>query len=115
MENQGSSQTPELTAVSVELKMKPKEEEEDVTINEEELLELGNCHQKEDLTDVKLGSELTDSQREEATTLLEKHRELFSVVPGKAEVIKHKICITDCEPIRSKPYPLPYAVRENLK
>ena len=30
-------------------------------------------------------------------------------------MIKHKIELTENNPIRSRPYPLPYAMRENLK
>ena len=30
-------------------------------------------------------------------------------------MIDHKIEITDNNPVRSRPYPLPYAIRENVK
>ena len=30
-------------------------------------------------------------------------------------MIKHKIELTENDPVRSRPYPLPYAMRENLK
>ena len=30
-------------------------------------------------------------------------------------MIKHKIELTENIPVRSRPYPLPYAMRENLK
>ena len=40
---------------------------------------------------------------------------MLTDVPEKSNVIQHQITLTDCTPIRSKPYPLPYAIRENLK
>ena len=40
---------------------------------------------------------------------------MFTDVPGKSNVIQHQITLTDSTPIRSKPYPLPFAIRESLK
>ena len=36
-------------------------------------------------------------------------------MPGETDVIQHQIRLTDDTPIRCKPYPLPYAMREELK
>ena len=46
---------------------------------------------------------------------LSRHEEIFSDIPGKTNVIKHKIELTENNPVRSRLYPLPYAMRENLK
>ena len=46
---------------------------------------------------------------------LSRHEEVFLDIPGKTNMIKHKIELTKNNPIRSRPYPLPYAMRENLK
>ena len=40
---------------------------------------------------------------------------MFSDLPGKTNVIQHRIKLTEEEPVRSGAYPLPYAVRETLK
>ena len=36
-------------------------------------------------------------------------------MPGDTDVIQHKVKLTDDTPIRCKPYPLPYAMREELR
>ena len=71
--------------------------------------------QKETLRDVKLGLGLTKSQEENVWQVLGAYDSVFIDVPGKSNVIQHQITLTDSTPFRSKPYPLPYAIRENLK
>ena len=88
---------------------------EDLSVNDEEMMELANCHQKETAKDVKLGIELTKTQQEEMMDTLVRYTEVFSDIPGKTNMIEHKIELTDNNPVRSRPYPLPYAMRENLK
>ena len=46
---------------------------------------------------------------------LSRREEVFSYIPGKTNIIKHKIELSDNDPVRFRPYPLPYAMRENLK
>ena len=46
---------------------------------------------------------------------LVRYTEVFSDIPGKTDMIEHKIELTGNNPVRSRPYPLPYAMRENLK
>ena len=89
--------------------------DEDLSVNDEEMMELANCHQKETVKDVKLGIELTKTQQEEMMDTLVRYEEVFSDIPGKTNVIEHKIEFTNNKPVRSRPYPLPYALRENLK
>ena len=88
---------------------------EDLSVNDEEMMELPNCHQKETVKNVKLGIELTKIQQEEMMDTLVRYTEVFSDIPGKTDIIEHKIELTDINPVRSRPYPLPYALRENLK
>ena len=85
------------------------------SVDEEELLELGGHGQKETLRDVKLGFGLTKSQKENIWQVLGAYDSVFTDVPGKSNVIQHQITLTDSTSIRSKPYPLPYAIKENLK
>ena len=85
------------------------------SVDEEELLELGSYCQKKTLREVKLDLGLTKSQEENVWQVLGAYDSVFTDVPRKSNVIQHQITLTDSTPIRSKPYPLPYAVRENLK
>ena len=36
-------------------------------------------------------------------------------MPGETDVIQHRVKLTDDTPIHRKPYPLPYAMREELQ
>ena len=40
---------------------------------------------------------------------------MFTDVTGKSNIINHQITLTDSTTVRSKPYPLPYVVKDNLK
>ena len=40
---------------------------------------------------------------------------LFTDMPRKTDVIQHRVKLTDDTPIGCKPYPLPYAMREELR
>ena len=64
---------------------------------------------------MKLGLGLTKSQEENVLQVLGAYDSVFTDVLGKSNVIQHQITLTDSTPIRSKPYHLPYAIRENLK
>ena len=88
---------------------------EDLSVNDDEMMELANCHQKETVQDVKLGVELTKTQQEEIMRTLSRHDKVFSNIPGKTKMVEHKIELTENNPVRSRPYLLPYAMRENLK
>ena len=90
-------------------------DEEMPSIDEDSLLELGTYKQKEDVSDVKLGTELGDSQSRQLQALMENYAEVFSDVPGRTSKIEHRIDLVDEEPVRLKPYPLPYALRQELK
>ena len=51
---------------------------EGLSVNDEEMMELANCHQKETVKDVKLGIELTKIQQEKMMDTLVTYTEVFS-------------------------------------
>ena len=54
---------------------------EDLSVNDEEMMKLANCHRKETVKDVKLGIELTKIQQEEMMDTLEIYTEVFFGYP----------------------------------
>ena len=90
-------------------------ENEDLSVNDDEMMELANCHQKETVKSVKLGIELTKIQQEQMMATLARHTEVFLDIPGKTNMIDHKIKLTDNHPAGPRPYPLLYAMRKNIK
>ena len=47
--------------------------------------------------------------------LIRRYPNVFTDMPGETDVIQHQIKLTDDTPIRYKPYPLLYAIREELR
>ena len=90
-------------------------DEEIPNIDEDLLLELGKYKQKENVGDVKLGTELDDSQSQQLQALVVDYASVFSDVPRRTSKIEHRINLMDEEPVRLKPYPLRYALRQELK
>ena len=90
-------------------------EQEDVSVDDEELLKLGGLRKKESFSDVRLGGELCKEKQDEIMSVLGKYEEIFSDVPGKTNIIEHRVRLVDDRPIRCKPYALPYAVRGEIR
>ena len=70
-------------------------DEEIRSIHEDLLLELGTYKQKEDVSHVKLGMELDDSQSRQLQALIENYNNVFSDVPGRTSKIEHRINLVD--------------------
>ena len=70
---------------------------------------------KESIEDVTTGPNLTDEQRTEFTDLAKQSTNLFTEAPGTIDLLQHHIKLTSDEPVRSKPYPVPYSMRESLR
>ena len=78
-----------------------------------EVPDLEGYRQREGVRDVKLGDELPEDQRRVLKDLVRRYPDVFTDMPGETDVIQHQIRLTDDTPIRCKPYPLPYAMRED--
>ena len=50
---------------------------EDLNVNDDDMIELANCHQKETVRNVKVVVELTKTQQEEMMSNLSRHEEVF--------------------------------------
>ena len=71
--------------------------------------------QKETIADVQINSQLSVKQQKELYKLLEEFKDIFSDVPGKTTLGEHKIELTTKEPIRVRPYPMPFAKRQAVQ
>ena len=77
-----------------------------------EVSDLEGYHQGEGVCVVKLGEDLPEDQRRALKDLVRRYPDVFTNMPGENNVIEHRTKLTDDTPIRCKPYPLPYAMRE---
>ena len=85
------------------------------TDDDGDFLEIGRYVAKESIADVKTGPGLNDTDRAEFLDLAEEFSSLFTEAPGTTNLVQHHINLTSDEPVRSKPYPVPYSMRESLK
>ena len=78
-------------------------------------LSIESYHQKEGVRDVKLGEDLSEDPRHMLKDLTRRYPDVFTDMPGETDVNQHRVKLTDDTPIRCKPYPLLYAMREELR
>jgi len=78
-------------------------------------LEIGGYVAKESTADEKTGPGLNETERAEFLDLAQEFSSLFTEAPGTTNLVQHHINLTSNEPVRSKPYPVPYSTRESLK
>lgn len=81
----------------------------------ENLLQIPAFKQEEFVSDVHVCSNLTDEQQEEVRSLLNEFKDVLTDVPGNTNLGYHDIKLTDSTPIRSRPYPIPHALRQTVK
>lgn len=84
-------------------------------LEEEQLVDLLIPQSEETYKDVKYSEELTDEQRKQVQDLVHDYQDIFTDRPGTTDLEEHRIELTTEEPIRQKPYPVPYAMRETLR
>ena len=64
---------------------------------------------------VKLAPELTRDQRNEVLLLLEEFSDVLTDIPGCTNMISHDIKTSTTDPVRQKPYPIPFSMTEVIK
>jgi len=85
-----------------------------IAANEDDgLLQLPTCESGDDVGEtVTWGSTLTKEQVLEGKKAVSKWRHVFSNEPGLTDVCQHEIKVTSNEPIRLKPYPIPFSMKD---
>ena len=68
----------------------------------------------ESIDDVHISGELDLEQRNQLWELLREFGDIFSSIPGKTDVIEHRIVLTDGNPVRCKPHPVPHALKDTI-
>ena len=87
----------------------------DVSMYNENLLQLHPLEAKESIYDVNINHNLHANQQSDINRLLGNYKDILTDLPGKTTLGKHSITLHKNEPIRSKPYPLPHALRDTVK
>ncbi|XP_068208535.1 uncharacterized protein [Palaemon carinicauda] len=58
--------------------------------------------------------ELSEDKREEVARILQEYKNVFTDVPGRTNVIEHVINLSSKGPVRCRPYPVPYALQQDI-
>jgi len=85
---------------------------EGMSVSDEEVLPLYNLKKKETVDDVVVNPDLTTEQQTEVKQLLKEYEGIFSDVPTVTHLIEHRVELTEKDPVKHKPYPIPYKMQQ---
>ena len=91
------------------------EEDDEKSAAPRDLLQLPSLTPSETLGDVQVSPHLNPDQQDQINALLHEFQDIMTDLPGCTNLGKHDIKLTDKEPIKCRPYPLPHALREEVK
>lgn len=86
----------------------------DLEESNEEVYERPSIVREQWPKDVDVNSELTEAEQREVRQLLEEFEDVLSDVPGLTNVLEHEIKTVTETPIRTKQYPMPYAMLDKV-
>ena len=78
-------------------------------------IELPATKSKESFKDVQIGELPQKEQHQQVMRILKNYQDIFTDIPGMTNIGEHEINLTSEQPLRMKPYPLPYALRDTVK
>ncbi|XP_072015789.1 uncharacterized protein [Amphiura filiformis] len=96
------------------------EEDEDSSDQDQPYFGIEDMHipsmkAKESVKDVHISSSLDEFQKTQVKRILGNFKDTLTDVPGRTNLGKHTIVVTDETPIRRRPYPIPHALREEVQ
>ena len=90
-------------------------EDREIDYGQKIKVSLPNLTPEESIHDIKINPDLSDQQKKELLDLVSEFSDVITDIPGHTNLIEHDIKLTSNEPVRSKPYPVPFALHENIK
>ncbi|XP_071964120.1 uncharacterized protein [Antedon mediterranea] len=84
-------------------------------LSNENLLQLHPLLAKETTADIRINESLDDTLKHEVHRLIGNYKDVLTDLPGKTTLGQHEIKLETEDIIRSKPYPLPHALRGTIK
>lgn len=89
----------------------------EVDSHEEEVSEkmIPVMESKETIKDVCISPDLSKEEVNQLESLLEEYSDIFNDVPKVTDIIEHSVRTVTDEPVHKKPYPVPYALRDQMK
>ena len=69
----------------------------------------------ETVKDVHISSDMSEDQQQQLWQLVIEFQDIFFHRPEEIKEAEHRIRLTDDNPIRNMPYPVPHAMKKSLK
>ena len=88
---------------------------EEVNETSHDIVAMPSPKAKESIGDVKLGTSLNKEQLSDLQTVLTNYNDIITDVPLHTNAIQCDIKLTTDDPVRCKPYPIPYARRQLVR
>ena len=70
---------------------------------------------KESVNDVQISENLNLESKQQVKQLVGEFPDVFTDVPGTTDLVEHEIIVTSAQPVRSKQYPVPYSLKQDIK
>ncbi|KAJ8020240.1 hypothetical protein HOLleu_39778 [Holothuria leucospilota] len=102
----------QISAVAI---IEPEENESEMETYGNELLHLPRMQAKESVKDVNVNPGLDWDKQKEVRRLLGNFKEILTDIPGRTNLGKHEIRLTDSRPIKCAPYALPHAIKSEVE
>ncbi len=83
-----------------------------IMTDNEDVIMLPALNPTESVSDVQISMTLEKDQEMQVKRILGSFSDIMTDLPGETNLGQHGITLTTSEPVRSKPYPLPYALRQ---
>ena len=90
------------------------DDHESWNVTSSELIHLPPIEQKETSKDVRLGQKLDSTKLCKAKRAIDNFKDVLTDVPKKTNLGECVVRPVDDEPVRSRPYPIPYALRKEV-
>ena len=74
-------------------------------------IELPRLEAKKTIDDIRINPDLSPEQQEQLKCLVREFSDVLIDLPGQTSVVEHEIKLISEEPVRSKPYPVPHALK----
>ena len=104
-ENKGKVET---GAIGIAV-IQPETDKPIKVVDDENLLNMGKLKCTEKYKDVRISKDLTAKQRRQVIELLEEYQDIYPERPGTTDLGEHRKELTTADPIRTKPYVMPYS------
>lgn len=78
-------------------------------------IEIPRLEAKETIDDVQINPELDQKQQKELKQLVSKFSDVLTDLPGRTNITEHEIKLVSDDPVRSRPYAVPHALKDTIK